>query len=201
MSTPEYDDRVDALRTLMTARGMSVRALARCAGVHASTVSRALGRRRTLTADLTAKLWRCLDAPVPAAQTGTSAETTVALCALCAAVGARVDIARIGEDLAKFEAYAATPEGERVIRTSFAEKVAATGGAGPMIRQLHEYYDAYCRLGGGEPQRAIMGSALLYFVQSVDAIPDYLFPVGYIDDAIALQLVNERLCALWTPSE
>lgn len=193
------DGGVEALRELMDARGMSVRGLARCAGVHASTVSRVLRRRRALTAGMAARLRDCLEAGRPVAEQGLFAGATGALADLCAAVGARLDIARISEDLAKFETYAATQEGERVIRTSFVEKVDATGGAGPVIRQLRDYYDAYCQLDCGQPQRAIMGSALLYFVQSVDAIPDYLFPVGYIDDAVALQLVAARLCAVWTP--
>jgi uncharacterized membrane protein YkvA (DUF1232 family) len=34
-----------------------------------------------------------------------------------------------------------------------------------------------------------MGSALLYFILPVDVIPDYIFPIGYLDDAIAVQLV------------
>nr|WP_275949849.1 DUF1232 domain-containing protein [Oceanobacillus jordanicus] len=38
-----------------------------------------------------------------------------------------------------------------------------------------------------------MGGALLYFVLTLDLIPDYLFPIGYIDDAIAVQLTVSML--------
>ena len=36
---------------------------------------------------------------------------------------------------------------------------------------------------------AVIGSALIYFIISVDIIPDYIFPIGYLDDAIAVKLV------------
>lgn len=38
-----------------------------------------------------------------------------------------------------------------------------------------------------------MGSALIYFILSVDVIPDYIFPIGYLDDAVAVQLVLNAL--------
>ncbi len=38
-----------------------------------------------------------------------------------------------------------------------------------------------------------MGGALLYFIVSVDVIPDYIFPIGYIDDAAAVQFVFNQL--------
>jgi len=33
-------------------------------------------------------------------------------------------------------------------------------------------------------EQAVLGSGLLYFISAVDIIPDYLFPIGYVDDAI-----------------
>ncbi len=32
-------------------------------------------------------------------------------------------------------------------------------------------------------ERCILGSVLLYFVLATDVIPDYVFPIGYLDDA------------------
>lgn len=42
-------------------------------------------------------------------------------------------------------------------------------------------------------ERSILGSGLLYFVSATDIIPDYVFPLGYLDDAIAVQIVLGRL--------
>src|SRR5699024_11462619 len=39
----------------------------------------------------------------------------------------------------------------------------------------------------------IMGSALLYFIIPVDVIPDYVFPMGYIDDALAVKIALKML--------
>jgi uncharacterized membrane protein YkvA (DUF1232 family) len=44
-----------------------------------------------------------------------------------------------------------------------------------------------------EETRPIIGSVLLYFILSIDIIPDYVFPIGYIDDITALKLVEKRL--------
>lgn len=46
--------------------------------------------------------------------------------------------------------------------------------------------------------KTVIGSGLLYFVLSADIIPDYSFPLGYIDDALAVRLVLERLKELET---
>ncbi|MEH7609111.1 DUF1232 domain-containing protein [Priestia megaterium] len=33
----------------------------------------------------------------------------------------------------------------------------------------------------------------MYFILPTDIIPDYVFPIGYLDDAIAVQLVMNQL--------
>ena len=51
----------------------------------------------------------------------------------------------------------------------------------------------YCDEITSENDRTLIGSALLYFISSADLIPDYLFPIGYLDDAIVVYLVLDRL--------
>lgn len=41
-----------------------------------------------------------------------------------------------------------------------------------------------------EMARLAAGSAVLYFLQAVDAIDDFLWPIGYLDDAIAVALAE-----------
>ncbi|MEM5594999.1 YkvA family protein [Niallia circulans] len=40
-----------------------------------------------------------------------------------------------------------------------------------------------------------MGAALIYFIISVDVIPDYIFPIGYLDDAVAIKISAKLLPA------
>lgn len=46
---------------------------------------------------------------------------------------------------------------------------------------------------GTSRELMLMGGALLYFIMPVDLIPDYIFPIGYIDDAAAVQVVLNQL--------
>lgn len=100
---------------------------------------------------------------------------------------------QIEQELSKYEQYAQTEEGRRIIREDFPAKVNQVSGAGPFIDQLKQMHQQFCTDGIPTNERAILGSALLYFILSVDIIPDYVFPIGYLDDAIAVSLVLNRL--------
>jgi len=41
--------------------------------------------------------------------------------------------------------------------------------------------------------RLTAGSAVLYFLQAVDAIDDFIWPVGYLDDAVAVALADAEV--------
>ena len=46
----------------------------------------------------------------------------------------------------------------------------------------------------GTPRElAIIGGALLYFISPIDIIPDYIFPIGYLDDAIVVKIALDLL--------
>lgn len=96
-------------------------------------------------------------------------------------------------ELAKYEQYAQTEEGHRLICQDFNSKVNQVNAIGPLIEQLEQMYTRYCDDETSPADRFVLGSALLYFILSVDVIPDYVFPIGYLDDAIAVQLVLDRL--------
>ncbi|HDX9589105.1 TPA: DUF1232 domain-containing protein [Bacillus pseudomycoides] len=100
---------------------------------------------------------------------------------------------RIKQELVKYEQYAQTEEGHQIIYKDFKTKVEQVGSVGPFIDQLKQMYIEYCDDTTSITKRAILGSALLYFILSTDIIPDYVFPIGYLDDAIAVQLVMNRL--------
>lgn len=102
----------------------------------------------------------------------------------------------VRKELVKYEQYALTEEGERTIREGFRSKIDSVGGAGPFIEQLRGLYELFGRESTPPLKRAIAGSALLYFILSADIIPDYAFPFGYLDDAIAVQLTLDRLAEI-----
>ena len=103
---------------------------------------------------------------------------------------------RVAQELFRYEQYAQTEEGQRMIRDGFPAKVNQVGGAGPFIEQLKQMHKQYCADDITPEERTILGSALLYFIIATDIIPDYIVPIGYLDDAIAVRLVLNRLAQL-----
>ena len=102
-------------------------------------------------------------------------------------------IERVNEELNKYEDYALTEEGQKIIMKGFDEKINKVSGIGPFIEELKNIYKLFCDDNLTTNQHAILGSGLLYFIFSTDIIPDYIFPIGYIDDFIAIKLVQNRL--------
>ncbi|KZD30285.1 DNA-binding protein [Bacillus cereus] len=100
---------------------------------------------------------------------------------------------RVKQELENYERYAQTTEGEKRIHESFKSKIEQIDSAGPFIEQLTNMYQQFCTETISTEERAIIGGALLYFILSTDIIPDYLFPIGYLDDAIAVELAKEKL--------
>ncbi|MBS4173982.1 DUF1232 domain-containing protein [Bacillus sp. FJAT-49736] len=105
-------------------------------------------------------------------------------------------IEKIHQELAKYEHYALTSEGKSTILKEFEQKVEQVKGAGPFIDELKVMYKNYCADTQSIERRRILGSVLLYFILSTDIIPDYVFPFGYVDDCLAVQIGLERLSKL-----
>jgi uncharacterized membrane protein YkvA (DUF1232 family) len=103
---------------------------------------------------------------------------------------------RVEQELFRYEQYAQTEEGQRIIQGDFRAKVNQVSGAGPFIEQLKQMHEQFYMDGITSDERTILGSALLYFILSTDVIPDYVFPIGYLDDAIAVKLALKRLSQL-----
>ncbi|WP_082252866.1 DUF1232 domain-containing protein [Bacillus sp. FJAT-27251] len=99
----------------------------------------------------------------------------------------------VKQELKKYEQFSQTEEGFETIQSKFEEKVEKVGSVGPFIHHLKEMYDGVSRKRGTKAELALMGGALLYFIASVDCIPDYLFAVGYLDDALVINWVRNGL--------
>ncbi|MWV45207.1 DUF1232 domain-containing protein [Paenibacillus sp. HJL G12] len=107
---------------------------------------------------------------------------------------------QIRKELHKYEAYAKTEEGREMIKRSFLPKLDQLRSAGYYIDQLKDLYKEFDSGNLPDSEQHVIGSALLYFVLSADIIPDFSFPFGYIDDAIAVRIVMERLEQMRRPS-
>lgn len=97
-------------------------------------------------------------------------------------------IESVDQHLATYGQYSQTKDGENTIINSFEEKLEKVGSIGPFIDQLKELFKRFKNKRGTPYELLIIGSALLYFISPVDVIPDYIFPIGYLDDAIAVQI-------------
>lgn len=103
------------------------------------------------------------------------------------------DIEQIMVELRKCKDYAGTKEGKELILRDFLQKINQLQGIGPFIEQLHAMYELFQDEELTAEQRQVLGSALLYFISATDIIPDYSFPLGYLDDAVAIDLVWKEM--------
>lgn len=99
----------------------------------------------------------------------------------------------IKRELDKYEGYAKTVDGQNLIVEKYHEKRNEITGAGTFVDDLDFMYERFVQDSVSKEEKAILGSGLLYFILATDAIPDYVFPIGYIDDALAIQMTQKRL--------
>lgn len=103
---------------------------------------------------------------------------------------------RIIAELEKYRLYAQTDEGQEMILQNFVKKIDQLKGVGPFIDKLQIMYSLYLDEKIELEQKHTIGSVLLYFILPTDIIPDYLFPMGYFDDAMAIDLVWQQIQGL-----
>lgn len=89
--------------------------------------------------------------------------------------------------------YIKTDEGKNVLKESFDKKVNNVESKGKFVDKINELYAIFCKSQLNSQTYIIIGAALLYFVITLDIIPDYIFPIGFIDDMIAINLIYKYL--------
>lgn len=102
-------------------------------------------------------------------------------------------IDRVKQQLDDYTLYAQTTEGRETILKNFENKLQKVGSIGPFIDHLKDMFSKFSKLQGSPVDLAIMGGALLYFISPVDIIPDYIFPIGYLDDALVVKIALDLL--------
>lgn len=198
------------LKKLIHNHSLSMRRLSELTNIDTATISRIVNGKRKANLHHLERFSESLDVPIATLlqavgyeveeqvnQTNTEIQASVEMIQNYIKASNDYDhafsISNVRETLTKYEAYAQTDKGNDVIQGKFQEKLMQVGSAGPFIKQLKHLYEKYTLKKTSTFELAIIGSALLYFIIPIDVIPDYLFPIGYLDDAIAVNLVANNV--------
>ncbi|MCL6442813.1 MAG: helix-turn-helix domain-containing protein [Alicyclobacillus sp.] len=198
----------EAVKTLLRRRSMSMRQLAAATGISVSTISKMITGKQRVNLDYLRRIAEALGVPplslaeaaglplITEPMAPADGDGQALMNALLEYLGlGNLNVLRteIERELEKYEAYAQTEEGQQFIAEKYHAKRGQIQGIGHFLRDLDDIYDRFSRPDTPEDERRILASGILYFLLATDAIPDYLFPAGYLDDAIAMQMVRERL--------
>ena len=202
------DNRIGLLlKDLLKEKSLSMRKLSELTEIDTATISRIINGKRKATPDHLQKFSECLNVPLDVLFTAAgylqepkqkkvyskdinaSIEYIQNYLETSDQLNEKFSIENVESELAKYEQFSQTEEGKETILNGFEDKVKKLGGMGPFIGKLQQMYKNFCSMKATPTQLAVLGSALLYFILPVDVIPDYILPVGYLDDAIAVQLV------------
>ncbi|MBS4190488.1 DUF1232 domain-containing protein [Bacillus sp. FJAT-49705] len=199
------------LKELLKQRSFSMRKLSELTKIDTATISRIINGKRKATPDHLHKFSECLDVPVTTLFSAAgylnkqkqekaysediylSVESAQHFFKSSNISNNKFTIESVENHLETYQQFSQTDEGKETILNGFEEKVKKLGSIGPFISQVQEMFDQFRSMKAMPQQLAVIGSALLYFILPLDVIPDYLLPIGYLDDAIAVQLVLEDI--------
>lgn len=99
----------------------------------------------------------------------------------------------IESQLNKYQAYLKTDEGKNVLYKNFNNKIEKIDKGGVFVEKLKDMYKQFCSKDIPIKELLLIGSGLLYFITPIDIIPDFIFPIGFLDDIIAIKIVLDML--------
>ncbi len=100
---------------------------------------------------------------------------------------------KVERAIAKYQDYSQTSDGRKMILQEFEHKLKKANSKGPYISQLQTMFSHFSAKKGTTREIALMGAALIYFIITTDLLPDYLLPIGFLDDAIIVQAVLKQM--------
>ncbi|GGP09620.1 helix-turn-helix domain-containing protein [Oceanobacillus neutriphilus] len=199
----------DYIKEKLEEKQITMRALSKKTNINISTVSRIINHKRKPTNQHLMEISKVLDIPfeellqkngLPVKTTekriNDEQDYTAMVKHFLKQSGDQCDsfsMKKIEEKLYEYEQDAETEEGQRLIIENFQEKKESAGNQGAYMQQLTSFFHRFCHKKGTRKELILMGAALIYFISTADVVPDYLFPVGYLDDAIAVQVVMNLL--------
>lgn len=196
------------LKELLEERSMTMRNLSEHTGIDTATISRIINGKRKANLQHLEKIADCLQVPISKLFTDSihhneqeeNDENTSQLAGAINFFLSTTEITeeeystkRIEKELKKYEQFAQTEEGKKLISNDFKEKLKRVDSVGPFIERVKKLYEMYRLEKGNASEMIMIGSALLYFIIPIDVIPDYIFPIGYLDDALAIKIVAAAL--------
>ena len=200
------------LRKLLKERSLSMRKLSQLTEIDTATISRIINGKRKANPEHLQKIADCLGVPItdlfiaagyPIDQKQgqqysdihSSIDMIQSALESSELYNETFTINSVEQQLANYQHYSQTEEGKEIVLNGFEKKLMKVGSVGPFISQLKGMFESFRSRKGTPADLAIMGGVLIYFIISVDVIPDYTFPVGYLDDAIAVKLALNLLSA------
>lgn len=209
MADYRYETLHRVLYDLMEAKQFSIRRLSRESGVDHATISKILNGKRRANIHHLQKLSKGLGTDVlPLMKAagyieetgeGESNEFQAVFDKMHRVLAVMGEHERnfteeeLQQEMMIYEEHSLTEEGKQTILDGFQEKLAKIDGQGPYINQLQSMFSRFSNRKGAVKELGLMGAALLYFVVTKDLLPDFLFPVGFMDDAIVVQVVMKQL--------
>ncbi len=194
------------LRVFLNERSLSMRKFGQMTGIDAAIISKIINGKRKATPEHLQRFSDHLDVPIsdlylaagyPVDRKQSNQNESIGEIQAILESNLLVDKEFREEDvkkeLKKYQQFSQTSEGAETIINQFGEKVEKVGSIGPFIQYLKNMYERFSQKKGTKMELALMGGALLYFITAVDCIPDYLFAVGYIDDALVINWVRNGL--------
>ena len=196
----------DIVKAGLQKQSLSMRKLSELTGIDTATISRIVNGKQKANLNHLQKFAECLSIPLEKLVTAAGYKIKQEKSSLVDTINEILAIPylpdglfisdNIKNELSKYEQFANTEEGRQLIEREFQTKINEVKSIGPIIDKLKNIYQNYCQDNISSEMRSLYGSALLYFIISTDVIPDYFFPIGYIDDTIAVQLVLDRIAEL-----
>lgn len=198
------------LKELLGARSLSIRKCSELTGIDKATISRIINGKRKANLQHLEKFAAGLDVPImelvsaagypPVSKkkrnfsdVDTSIKEIQQILESSDSYDGPFSMEAIHKQMTDYEQFAQTEAGKQTIHRDFDEKLIKVGSIGPFINQLKNLYQQFVHHKGTPYELTIIGGVLLYFIMPVDVIPDYIFPIGYVDDAIAVQIALKSL--------
>lgn len=189
------------IKAILREKNLSMRQLAKETGINVSTISRIINGKRKATLEHLKAISFSLNVPLSDLVSDKNNETTElvsfkSVLALLKEMKLPIEDFtpdQLKENIQKYQQESSTKEGRATILHQFQSKLSEIGGQGPYIQELEIMYQTFKEKKSSKKELLLMGSALLYFIASIDMIPDYLFPVGYLDDALVIQYVMQSI--------
>lgn len=205
----EYEGIGELLNRLIDERSLSLRKLGKISGIDHATLSKIKNGKREanlshlqkLSTSLEIDLTTLMDAAGYTTETAKKENTEIQeaveliqkLIKTTKVYDGDFTIKQIEQEITTYQDYSQTTEGRNIILREFENKVDKTAGKGAYIKQLRFMFSRFSAKNGTAREIALMGAALIYFIVTTDLLPDYLIPIGFLDDAVIVQTISQYM--------